>query len=163
MAFQWVRAATLTTATVTMAIGALFSCSASAAAPSAAYCKSHPATAACKAAAKKVSHHAAVKKAVSHRETATHHAAAKESPKTAKLEARKTRVVAKATLRHGKAIAHHAPLSAAAPMVVVVGCARRLCEPFEVVAGGLLGPVHNQSRPHQLRGRARIWIQEKPA
>lgn len=119
MAFQWVRAATLTTATVTIAIGALFSSPASAASPSATYCKSHPSTAACKAAAKKVFHHTTVKKAVSHHKVVTHHAAAKAPHRIAKATTRKTHVVARDAVRHGKKIVRRAPLSATALLAEV--------------------------------------------
>ncbi|HEY0294983.1 MAG TPA: D-alanyl-D-alanine endopeptidase [Bordetella sp.] len=59
MAFQWVRAVTLTTATVSLAAGVLFSSPVLAA--TTAVCKSHPATTACKSAAKKTDSNTAAK------------------------------------------------------------------------------------------------------
>ena len=132
MAFQWVRAATLTTMALSIAAGALFSSPALAATTT--DCKSHPTTAACKAAAKKVSPHtAAAKKAAVHAEAKKpahpDHAPAKPTAKaaaktrTAAVETRKGHVVGKVVIRdkHGKkvVVARRPPMSATAMLAAV--------------------------------------------
>lgn len=124
MAFQWVRTAALTSAAVSIALGALIAPPALAASPTPAYCKNHPTTAACKSAAKKAPVRAVVKK------TAVHHAAAKTAAvhhvpakvNTRAAEIRKTHIVRKVALKDHKGrkiVARRPPLSAAALLAAV--------------------------------------------
>ncbi|WP_019938322.1 D-alanyl-D-alanine endopeptidase [Bordetella sp. FB-8] len=126
MAFQWVRTAALTSAAMSIAMGALWASPALAASPTPAYCKKHPTTAACKTAAKKAPVHTAAKKPAASHATAKaatiHRAPAKAKARAAAVETRKTHLVRKVALKEHKGrkvIARRAPLSAAALLAAV--------------------------------------------
>ncbi len=126
MAFQWVRTAALTSAAVSIALGALIAPPALAASPTPAYCKNHPTTAACKSAAKKAPVRAVVKKAAAPhaaaKTAAVHHVPAKVKARAAAADIRKTHIVRKVALKDHKGrkiIARRPPLSAAALLAAV--------------------------------------------